>query len=173
MSGNREPATATGFEPTATEVGSNFVSNYPPYSFWSHESLPEVERALDEPPRPATPAGLYAHVPFCRKRCKFCYFKVYTDKNSAEVRRYVDALLREADMHGSRAVWSGRPLKFVYFGGGTPSFLSARYLERLVGGLRGAFNRTRRRRLSCPFRHRRPAGPVRHDPGAAGQSQRQ
>jgi hypothetical protein len=31
MSGNREPATATGLEPTATEVGSNFVSNYPPY----------------------------------------------------------------------------------------------------------------------------------------------
>jgi coproporphyrinogen III oxidase-like Fe-S oxidoreductase len=140
MSGNREPATATGLEPTATEVGSNFVSNYPPYSFWSAASLPEAERALAEPPRPATPAGLYVHVPFCRKRCKFCYFKVYTDKNSAEVRRYVDAVLREAAMHGGRPVWSGRPLKFVYFGGGTPSFLSARYLERLVGGLREAFN---------------------------------
>jgi len=133
---NREPATATGVEQTSTDVGSNFVSNYPPYSFWNVESVPEALRAFDTAPRADTPAGLYVHVPFCRKRCKFCYFKVYTEKNAEEVRRYVDALLREAEMQASRRLWSNRPLRFVYFGGGTPSFLSARYLERLVVGLR-------------------------------------
>ena len=136
MTDKREPATSTGVEQVATDVGSNFVSNYPPYSFWSAASLPDVHRALDAAPRPATPAGLYVHVPFCRKRCKFCYFKVYTDKNSAEVRRYLAAVMREAEMQAARRVWSGRPLKFVYFGGGTPSFISAPDLGRLVGRLR-------------------------------------
>ena len=38
-------------EATKTEVGSYFISNYPPYSQWKSEFLPEVERALHEPPR--------------------------------------------------------------------------------------------------------------------------
>jgi len=38
---------------------------------------------------------LYAHIPFCRKRCHFCYFKVYTDKDSQEIRSYLDAVLAE------------------------------------------------------------------------------
>ena len=44
------------------------------------EDRDEVRRAMQEPPAD-TPLGLYLHIPFCRKRCKFCYFRVYTDKN--------------------------------------------------------------------------------------------
>ena len=64
---------------TKTEVGSYFISNYPPFSVWNPESLPDVQRALNHPPGDV-PLGLYLHIPFCRKRCKFCYFRVYTDK---------------------------------------------------------------------------------------------
>ena len=35
-------------------------------------------------------SGLYLHIPFCRKRCHFCYFRVYTDKNATEVQGYLD-----------------------------------------------------------------------------------
>ena len=45
--------------------------------------------ALAAPP-PASPLGLYLHIPFCRKRCHFCYFRVYTDKNAQEVEAYLD-----------------------------------------------------------------------------------
>jgi oxygen-independent coproporphyrinogen-3 oxidase len=79
---------------------------------------------------------LYLHIPFCRKRCKFCYFKVFTDKNSAEVERYLAALSREIELVSKLPVMGGRPFRFVYFGGGTPSFLSSRQLERLVDRLR-------------------------------------
>ena len=82
------------------------------------------------------PLGLYLHIPFCRKRCKFCYFKVFTDKNSAEVERYLAALSREIELVSKLPVMGGRPFRFVYFGGGTPSFLSSRQLERLVDRLR-------------------------------------
>ena len=62
-------------EATKTEVGSYFISNYPPFSQWTAEQRAEIEAALASPPR-AVPLGLYLHIPFCRKRCKFCYFRV-------------------------------------------------------------------------------------------------
>jgi oxygen-independent coproporphyrinogen-3 oxidase len=70
---------------TGTEVGNYFVSNYPPFSFWKPDHVSELYAALERPPKPGTPLGIYLHIPFCRKRCKFCYFKVYTDKNASEI----------------------------------------------------------------------------------------
>ncbi|MEC8840509.1 MAG: coproporphyrinogen III oxidase, partial [Candidatus Poribacteria bacterium] len=58
-----EPAT-TRNEARETEVGSVFVSNYPPYSFWSEENLPTVENVLKTPPNIDTDLGLYLHIPF-------------------------------------------------------------------------------------------------------------
>ncbi len=120
---------------TKTEVGSYFISNYPPFSAWSAEQLDAVRAAMAAPPA-EVPLGLYLHIPFCRKRCKFCYFKVFTDKNSAEVERYLAALSREIEVVSQLPVMGGRPFRFVYFGGGTPSFLSSRQLTRLVDRLR-------------------------------------
>jgi oxygen-independent coproporphyrinogen-3 oxidase len=116
-----------------TEVGSYFVSNYPPFSVWSPAQVPAALEALDSAPEPGTPLGLYLHIPFCRKRCKFCYFRVYTDKNADEVEVYLDALAREIALYAhGHAGLDGRQFEFVYFGGGTPSFLSNAQLERLI-----------------------------------------
>lgn len=121
-----------------TEPGSYFVANYPPFDRWGTEAVPAVRAAFDAASS-GVPLGLYLHIPFCRKRCKFCYFRVYTDKAAGDVERYTQGLIREAELAaGSRAV-RGRELKYVYFGGGTPSFLSVRQLERLVGGLHQSF----------------------------------
>ena len=69
-----------------TEVGSYFVANYPPFSVWRPEAVAaDASPALHSAPVPGTPLGLYLHIPFCRKRCHFCYFRVYTDKNAQEV----------------------------------------------------------------------------------------
>jgi oxygen-independent coproporphyrinogen-3 oxidase len=118
----------------ATEVGSYFVANYPPFSAWSAEHAPLVEKRLDTAPAAdsCTPLGLYIHIPFCRKRCKFCYFRVYTDKNSGDVDTYVSALASEVALYADRAALRDREFEFVYFGGGTPSFLSSDQLARLV-----------------------------------------
>ena len=126
-------------EATKTEVGSYFISNYPPFSQWTAEQLPEIEAALAAPPR-GVPLGLYLHIPFCRKRCKFCYFRVYTDKAAPDVERYVQALEREIELVSRQPVMGGRPFRFVYFGGGTPSFLSAKQLTSLVDRLRQHVN---------------------------------
>ena len=123
-------------ETVKTEVGSYFISNYPPYSQWKADYLPEIESVLHRQPRPDVPLGLYLHIPFCRKRCKFCYFKVFTQVKSEEIERYVAALSREIELVSQLEVMGGRPFRFVYFGGGTPSFLSPKQLTSLVDRLR-------------------------------------
>ena len=87
-------------------------------------------------PRPNSPLGLYLHIPFCRKRCKFCYFKVFTQVKSEEIERYVSALSSEIELVSQQPAMGGRPFRFVYFGGGTPSFLSPKQLTSLVDRLR-------------------------------------
>src|SRR5678816_3405365 len=125
------PDTAGTSTPERPEVGSVFISNYPPYSTWSAAAVPEALEALSSPPLPGATLGLYLHIPFCRKRCKFCYFKVYTEMDSAQVRSYLSALGAEVELLARQQAIGGRPLRFVYFGGGTPSFISARDLKSL------------------------------------------
>jgi oxygen-independent coproporphyrinogen-3 oxidase len=126
-----------------TTAGNYFVANYPPFAFWKPEFVPQFEAALEHPrarlttdTSQSTPLGLYAHIPFCRKRCHFCYFKVYTDKDSSEVRGYLDALLKELTVYAGKPVIGGRKPKFVYFGGGTPSYLSPDQLRFLTDGMK-------------------------------------
>jgi oxygen-independent coproporphyrinogen-3 oxidase len=118
-----------------TEVGNYFISNYPPFSFWGQEHADEARAAINRP-NPETPLGLYLHIPFCRKRCKFCYFRVYTDKNANEVEVYLDALAREIELYSQQPVFEGRQFRFVYFGGGTPSYLGSKQLRGLIDRLR-------------------------------------
>lgn len=116
---------------STTEVGSYFVSNYPPFSLWDKAHVPTLHQVLDQPPADDRPLGLYIHIPFCRKRCKFCYFRVYTNQNAKAIEEYVQSLIREIELVSHKAGVTGRDLLFVYFGGGTPSYLSARQLRSL------------------------------------------
>jgi len=121
--------------PARTEVGNYFVSNYPPFSQWKPEYVPQALTALAQPARVDDPLGLYIHIPFCRKRCLFCYFKVYTDKNASEIEVYLDALIKENELYSRTPAFQGRKLRFAYFGGGTPSYISEKQLRYLVDGL--------------------------------------
>ncbi|MEZ6126427.1 MAG: coproporphyrinogen-III oxidase family protein [Planctomycetaceae bacterium] len=118
---------------TATEVGSYFISNYPPFSLWTADVVPEALAAFDlsAADTQATTLGLYIHIPFCRKRCKFCYFRVYTNQNAKAIEDYVQALIREIELISHKPGVHGRELEFVYFGGGTPSYLSSKQLRSL------------------------------------------
>jgi oxygen-independent coproporphyrinogen-3 oxidase len=77
-------------------------------------------------------AHLYIHIPFCPKVCPYCsFYKEASDRNRTQP--FLDAVLRELDLRlGEFAV---RP-RTIFFGGGTPSALSTRQLEFLLGGLR-------------------------------------
>src|SRR5271165_6788739 len=119
--GSTEPAPRDGCLEEETTVGNYFISNYPPYSFWTQDRVSEAHDALERPPVPGTALGVYLHIPFCRKRCHFCYFKVYTDKDSSEIETYLDGVIHELEIYSRKPFIGGRKPKFIYFGGGTPS----------------------------------------------------
>ncbi|HWX19720.1 MAG TPA: coproporphyrinogen-III oxidase family protein [Candidatus Binatia bacterium] len=131
-----EPAPATVPVEKQTTVGNYFVSNYPPFSFWKPDQVGEALAALDRPPAPGTPLGLYLHIPFCRKRCHFCYFRVYTDKDATAIKAYLDLAIRELQLYAAQKFIGGRKPQFVYFGGGTPSFLSESQLQHLTSEMK-------------------------------------
>ena len=77
--------------------------------------------------------GVYIHVPFCRTRCPYCDF-VSEAVPGCPPDSYVDALIREID------AYHGEPhAETVFFGGGTPSLLSPRQLERVLAALHRSF----------------------------------
>src|SRR5438477_9140115 len=130
-----EPVKAPPLEKQTT-VGNYFVSNYPPFSFWKPDAVGELQAALERPPEPNNPLGIYLHIPFCRKRCHFCYFKVYTDKDSAAIRSYLDAAIQELSLYAAKPFVAARKPNFVYFGGGTPSYLSVEQLKHLTNSMK-------------------------------------
>ena len=87
--------------------------------------------------------ALYVHVPFCAKHCAYCDFNTYTEKaQSALVVETVEAI--SEDIVQTAQVLDSeqrvRPVQSVFFGGGTPTFLSGAQLTRLLNTLREQFN---------------------------------
>jgi len=80
-------------------------------------------------------AGLYIHVPFCRQACRYCdfFFTVSLQYQDA----YVEALLSELEYRAGTL--SGRVLDSLYLGGGTPSLLSGRNLDRIMEAVRTGY----------------------------------
>jgi oxygen-independent coproporphyrinogen-3 oxidase len=66
-------------------------------------------------------AGLYIHIPFCTKACHYCAFYFVTSES--QKRKFIDALLLEIEQRSVEL--SGYQIDTIYFGGGTPSLLSA------------------------------------------------
>jgi oxygen-independent coproporphyrinogen-3 oxidase len=119
-----------------TTVGNYFVSNYPPFAAWKTDAVCEFEASLERPPKPGTPLGVYLHIPFCRKRCHFCYFRVYTDKDATGIRSYIDSAIKELTYYSQKPFIGSRKPSFIYFGGGTPSYLSVDQLKGLTDGMK-------------------------------------
>jgi oxygen-independent coproporphyrinogen-3 oxidase len=82
---------------------------------------------------PSAPArALYVHIPFCFHKCHYCDFYSITRQSSERMTRFVDLLLREAQM------WQQHDLRprTIFFGGGTPTLLPIEQMQRLLSGLR-------------------------------------
>lgn len=81
-----------------------------------------------------SPVSLYVHIPFCRSKCPYCdFFSVPCDRNE-DMERVVDGILTELAWFQERLRPTAVPT--VYIGGGTPSLLPERALQRLFEGIR-------------------------------------
>ena len=83
-----------------------------------------------------TTAGVYVHIPFCAKKCGYCDFNAYSGYKDATKARYVDALVAEIGQRGDKSLC----VPTVFFGGGTPTTLSAHDLGRILQAVKNAFS---------------------------------
>jgi oxygen-independent coproporphyrinogen-3 oxidase len=80
--------------------------------------------------------GLYLHIPFCLRRCKYCDF-FSTEGERKRIPAYTRALLREIGMAGGAG--GNPPVGSVFFGGGTPSLLDPGQVEMVLDEIRKSF----------------------------------
>lgn len=80
--------------------------------------------------------GIYCHVPFCQKKCAYCDF--YSGCFYELADRYIEAIIKEASTYASAC--PKLSVSTVYFGGGTPSSLTADQLRRLIDGILSRFS---------------------------------
>jgi len=106
-----------------------FVTNYPDFRQWRTES---VEEGLNR-----QPLNVYLHLPYCIQRCAYCHYKTTTlrETQTAEIDRYVDSLCREIEIATERFHLRERPAITLYFGGGTPTLLSAANIDHIMSTL--------------------------------------
>jgi putative oxygen-independent coproporphyrinogen III oxidase len=82
------------------------------------------------------PLSLYIHIPWCVKKCPYCDFNSHAARDGIPEQAYVDALL--ADLDRDLADFAGtarRPLRSVFFGGGTPSLFAPASIARILDGV--------------------------------------
>ena len=78
--------------------------------------------------------SIYVHIPFCEQKCNYCAFASFCAKED-QIEKYIDLLCNEIKKRKT-----DRPIKTIYIGGGTPSILSERQIEKIVSTIFDNFN---------------------------------
>ncbi len=94
---------------------------------------------FEETRRATVPLSLYFHLPFCESLCWFCACTTVITCSRERADRYLDALEREMDLTLPLLNLGARQVIQLHFGGGSPSFLTARQLDRLCSAIRARF----------------------------------
>ena len=91
-----------------------------------------------------TDVSLYVGIPFCPTRCTYCSFVSRTVGRKCELLEpYLEALLKEIEITGRLLTESGRKVRTVYIGGGTPTTLSSPQMARLLDAIHASFDMSR------------------------------
>ena len=77
--------------------------------------------------------GIYIHIPFCKKKCFYCDFVSYENKENL-IQEYIDAVCLEILQNAE--ILSEYNISTIYFGGGTPSLIKAEYIEKILKTLK-------------------------------------
>ena len=88
--------------------------------------------------------SLYIGIPFCPTRCSYCSFVSRTvGKKTELIAPYLEALLKELKVTGKLLETSGKSVRSIYIGGGTPTTLSCPQMTELLAAVRGIFDLSR------------------------------
>lgn len=123
---------------TKYDVPAPRYTSYPTVPYWTDSPTRDqwIEQ-LNLGLKPATSSwSLYVHIPFCETLCTFCGCNTSITKDHKRESPYVNRVLKEFEAYLKVSPdLTKRPLVNMHLGGGTPTFLSASELDRLVGGI--------------------------------------
>lgn len=74
--------------------------------------------------------GIYVHIPFCKKKCDYCDFISYCNKDNL-IKDYVEALKIEIQSQNIKP-----EITTIYIGGGTPSYIDSKYIIEIIGKIK-------------------------------------
>ncbi|WP_186786001.1 coproporphyrinogen-III oxidase family protein [Paenibacillus agilis] len=109
----------------------DFTTSYPPFNVLNIKDT----SALWEKKR----VNVYVHLPFCPTRCDFCYYRVEEPKGRDEISDYVELLLKEIEIMSQRPEFNTYTMESMYFGGGTPTMLSADQIVTITEAIKKVF----------------------------------
>src|SRR5258708_15411220 len=127
------------------QVQGDYIYMYPPRQAYYPISRDWLEGLITSSlgRTAAQPLNLYLHFPFCRQICGFCNLYSVVARPGEPFAEYVDVLSRE--MLRYARLTTGRQIDTIYLGGGTPSILPARVLDRCLSHVENAFGADRSR----------------------------
>ena len=82
--------------------------------------------------------GIYIHIPFCKSKCSYCDFLSFVPKSEDEKNKYVDYIIKEINLYSK--LYGKRCVDSIYFGGGTPSLIGTKNINRIMGAIYNGFN---------------------------------
>src|SRR5262249_31724255 len=120
------------------DVPAPRYTSYPTVPQWTDTPTAEAWRASLAAAAGASDASLavYVHVPFCESLCTYCGCNTVITRDHGRERPYTDVLMRELDLYRAEVpALETMPVRHLHLGGGTPTFLAADELGRLVDGI--------------------------------------
>ncbi len=114
------------------------VIGYPPLTMYPE--MDEKSILGDVQNRPVNPMIAYVHIPFCPSRCTFCHWITKTKSRADEVDDYLDHLEKEMVLYRTKLGVDKIPVESVLVGGGTPTYLSAKQMERFLSAFTNNFD---------------------------------
>ena len=70
--------------------------------------------------------GIYIHIPFCKKKCYYCDFISYSNKDD-KIEEYIEAIKKEIELQKIKS-----EITTIYIGGGTPSYIDSKYIKEII-----------------------------------------
>ena len=115
-------------------------TSYPTVPVWEKGQFHEdYVQCLQKESLKERPISLYVHLPFCRQLCTFCGCNKFITGNKKITENYLSAIDKEID-GVARILHSRKKLAQIHLGGGTPTYLDPKQLERFINKITSRFD---------------------------------
>lgn len=90
--------------------------------------------------------GIYIHIPFCKRKCDYCDFVSYAQKEET-IEKYINSIIKEIDYVSGKIVKEKYNINTIYIGGGTPSYIDSKYIEMILSRIKQNFKNNMNEKL--------------------------